>query len=319
MSEFHVNVVRVGAIARHPQADNLSIASVYGYPVVIRTGEFAEGDLAVYVPVDGIVPATDPRWSFLGERTRIRAKKLRGIFSMGLLSKIEPGMSEGDDVREALGITKYDPPEPDTGSGDESDPGLLPTYTDIEGLRRWPGSLREGEEVVLTEKLHGENARFLWTEGRLWVGSRTRLKQESAGSSWWRAAQTYRLAERLAEVPGIAIYGEVHGYTGGFPYGVDKGKVGLRLFDALDTSTRTYLDYDDFAALAAKLEIPTVPLLYRGPWHEGLRALAEGVSTLDGHVREGFVVRPTRERQSLELGRVVLKLIGEGFLLRKGA
>ncbi|RYE90041.1 MAG: RNA ligase, partial [Myxococcales bacterium] len=86
MSEFHVRVVRVGPIVKHPQADNLSIAQVFGYPVIIRTGEYAEGDRAVYVPVDSVVPEGDPRWAFLGEHRRIRAKKLRGVFSMGLLT-----------------------------------------------------------------------------------------------------------------------------------------------------------------------------------------------------------------------------------------
>ncbi|RYE90040.1 MAG: hypothetical protein EOO75_10780 [Myxococcales bacterium] len=310
--------MRGGPIVKHPQADNLSIAQVFGYPVIIRTGEYAEGDRAVYVPVDGVVPEGDPRWAFLGEHRRIRAKKLRGVFSMGLLTAADPSWAEGQDVREPLGITKYDPPEPDAGSGDEPDPGFLPPYTDIEGLRRWPGKLVPGEEVVLTEKLHGENGRFLWHEGRLWCGSRTRIKAESPGSAWWRAARAHGLAAKLATVPGIAVYGEVHGYTGGFPYGVDRGVAGLRLFDALDIATRQYLDHDAFLALARQLDLPVVPPLFRGPWSDDLRALAEGPSTLAGHVREGFVVRPVQERQDLEMGRVVLKLIGEGFLLRKG-
>lgn len=37
------------------------------------------------------------------------------------------------------------------------------------------------------------------------------------------------------------------------------------------------------------------------------------------HVREGFVVKPIRERQDPRLGRVFLKMAGEGYLLRKGA
>ena len=52
MSEFHIETLRVGPLERHPNADNLSITRVRDYPVILRTGELQEGDLAVYVPVD---------------------------------------------------------------------------------------------------------------------------------------------------------------------------------------------------------------------------------------------------------------------------
>jgi hypothetical protein len=35
------------------------------------------------------------------------------------------------------------------------------------------------------------------------------------------------------------------------------------------------------------------------------------------HVREGFVVRPVRERYDPAVGRVILKLHGEGFHTRR--
>ena len=89
MSTFSVPVVRVGAVSRHPNADTLSLTEVRGCPVVLRTGSFAEGDLAVYVPVDAVVDTTVPELAFLAAEgktsVRIRAKRLRGTFSMGLL------------------------------------------------------------------------------------------------------------------------------------------------------------------------------------------------------------------------------------------
>ncbi len=161
MSEFHVKVVRIGPITKHSNAETLSTTNIHGgYPVIFRTGEYKEGDLAVYVPIDSLVPKTDPRWTFLGEHNRIKAKRLRGVFSMGLLTPADPSWIEGQDVREALQIEKYEPPGEDdlsTGGGlSERDPGLMPTYTDIEGFRRWPDVIIEGEPVVLSEKIHGE-------------------------------------------------------------------------------------------------------------------------------------------------------------------
>lgn len=37
------------------------------------------------------------------------------------------------------------------------------------------------------------------------------------------------------------------------------------------------------------------------------------------HVREGIVVKPIKERWDQDIGRVFLKLAGEGYLLRKEA
>ena len=118
MSEWQVQVVRIGEVTKHPNADTLSITQVHGgYPVIIRTGEFQPDDLAVYVPVDSIVPTND-RWTFLGGHQRIKAKRLRGIFSMGLLTACTEGMQEGEIVHERLEITKYEPPESMTMGGD---------------------------------------------------------------------------------------------------------------------------------------------------------------------------------------------------------
>jgi len=112
MSEFHVEVVRVGPITKHPNADTLGLTQYRDYPIIIKIGDFEPGQLAVYVPVDSVVPADDPRWAFLNGSCRIRARKLRGIFSMGLLTKADPTWTEGQNVAAELRITKYEPPEP---------------------------------------------------------------------------------------------------------------------------------------------------------------------------------------------------------------
>jgi ATP-dependent RNA circularization protein (DNA/RNA ligase family) len=84
----------------------------------------------------------------------------------------------------------------------------------------------------------------------------------------------------------------------------------------MDLNTLRYLDYDDFVALCDKLGLERVPELYRGPWSEDLKKLAEGQSTLADHIREGFVVKPVKERHE-HCGRVVFKMVGESYLLRK--
>jgi len=325
MSEFHVRVVQVGDITKHPNADTLSIADIEGYPVIVRTGEFAPGDRAIYIPVDAIVPDTPP-FAFLAGHRRIKAKKLRGVFSMGLLQPMSllggATPEVGTNVQAELGIEKYDP---EAGIGAvlgedmEPDPGFLPKFTDIEGLRKYAHVLVEGEEVVLTEKIHGASAKYVFRDDRLWVASNRRFWRLDADTIWNQAARNLNLTERFARIPpGIAIYGEVFGQVQDLKYGIASG-VRLALFDAMDTNTRRYFDFDEFIALAAALDLPTVPVLYRGPWSPSLREMAEGRSTLADHVREGFVVRPVKERNDRGVGRVILKMVGEGYHLRKSA
>lgn len=319
MSEFHVNVVRVGPVTKHPNADALACTMVHDYPVITKLGEYAEGDLAVYVPVDSVVPDT-AEWVWLDGRRRIKAKRLRGVFSMGLLTRAPEGASEGDDVAARLGITRYEPDEAGVGEEDETDPGWIPTYTDLEGLRRWKTALVEGEDVVITEKIHGANARLVHDGERLWVGSRTRIKRRPPPKTpWWNAVESMGLEAKLALMPGVIIYGEVFGQVQDLKYGIASGSV-FRAFDAMDSKTRKYLDYDNFVGVTEALAIPRVPCLYRGAWSPSLRELAEGASLVPGaaNVREGFVAKPAIERHDPHNGRVIVKLHGEGYLTRKG-
>lgn len=325
MSEFHVEVVEIGRIEKHPNADNLSITQVHGgYPCIVKSGSFSEGDLAAYIPVDSTVPVSDPRFSFLAKtansegRARIKALKLRGIFSMGLLIPAQPDWPLGANVREVLGVERYEPPLPpaSTGGVAERGPENVPPYTDIEGMRKYLTVLQPDEAIVATEKIHGANGRFVYQDGRLYAGARTWWA--APGNNIWRvAAQAARLEEKLSGIPGIALYGEVYGRVQDLRYGINN-EVRFVAFDALDTKTGRYMDYPTFVALCRSLDIPTVPELYMGPYSGFDPALAEGKTVLGqgACIREGCVVRPLVERWDPEVGRVILKYVGEGYLLR---
>jgi RNA ligase (TIGR02306 family) len=364
MSEFHVNVVRLTNVVKHPQADSLYIARIHGgYPVIFKGkefgGSFSEGDLAVYIPVDSMVPATK-EWAWLsppveqllpgGEKVmvapevprekdrRVRAKRLRGVFSMGMLGVPPEGTVEGQDVAELMGVTKYEEPE-EVISASRTDgfqvpqPRLkmMPSVYDIEGFRRYPNAFKLGEEYVVTEKLHGQNARFVHDGEKLHVGSRTRWLTTEQRHTWSDVATRYELERKLAECPGVVFFGETYGNNGDMPYGVSRGVTGdeLRFFDAWDSNEGRFIDHDRFVAICKTLGLMMVPELARGTWQAGdferLAPIAEGKTTLPGgHVREGFVIKPLTERcverdDGFVGGRLILKLHGEGFLTRKGA
>lgn len=369
MSEFHVTVVRLSNVQKHPNADSLYIAKIHGgYPVIFKGkehgGAFAPGDLAVYIPVDSVVPATE-EYAWLSPPTevllpggekqmvpasvprekdrRVRAKRLRGVFSMGMLGVPPEGTVEGQDVAELMGITKYEEPE-EVVSASRTDgfqvpqPRLqmMPSVYDIEGLRRYPNAFRPGERYVCTEKIHGQNARFVHDGEKLHVGSRTRWLTTEQRHTWSDAATRYDLASKLSKHPNLVFFGETYGNNSDMPYGVERGKTGdeLRFFDVWHSGEGRFLDFEEFTAICGSLGLETAPVLARGEWsedeYERLLSLAEGKTTLPlakpsaAHVREGFVIKPLKERcmdrdDGYVGGRLILKLHGEGFLTRKGA
>jgi len=324
MSTFQVETIKLPSFEKHPNADRLFVTKIFDYPVIFSVNNnFKEGDLVAYVPVGAYVPMT-PEWEFLGDSSRshrIKAKKLRGIFSMGLLVKAPANASVGDDVATQLEIVKYETPEPaKLGGENEKDPGFIPVYTDIEGFRRYSHILVVDEPVVLTEKLHGCCSRFLWhskTE-RLWVGSRIAFKKKDPNNLWWKAVAKYDLEKKLKLHPDFVFYGEVFGQVQDLRYGAKQNEVFLRFFDIFDINKGMYLDFDAAMEKIAAAELEAVPILHQGPWNRDLLDLSEGKSTLADNVREGFVVRPIKERWNDEVGRVILKMIGQGYHLRKG-
>jgi len=368
MSQFKVEVVKVGELERHPQADTLSITTAQGCPLIVKSDSFWAGDNAVYIPIDAMVPVARPEFSFLANKDkprtheRIKAKKLRGIFSMGILVPVPKKPARfydnflgihreytiGEDLAGVLGVTKFEEEEEvqETGShfsrlyrkwkwklfGKKSGPrgagnshgiaaGPFPYY-DLESARHYGYLFDENEEVVLTEKVHGQNGRWGWVDGNKWlVASHGSYKDPEGDSNWAHAAQLYNLKEKLSHYPNVVLYGEVFGVTKKganiqhLTYGAKTTQ--LRIFDVYNLITQEWLSYDEMVAFVGAIGLDTVPVLYRGPW-KGLpahEALAEGESAIAKHIREGWVARPASERNADHFGRLVLKFVGQGYLL----
>jgi RNA ligase (TIGR02306 family) len=327
MSDFRVEVLELPPAVKHENADALSIVEVFGSPVVIRTESYTPGQKVAYVPVDSVVPLESPLFDFLKDpnkpsrtHARIKAKKLRGVYSEGMLVPADPTWEIGQDVAGTLGIAKYEEPEQiGTGGQAERDPGFMPIY-DVESYRKWSKrALVDGEFVVVTEKLHGSNGRFCFKEGRLWVASHKQVKAEDPTNLWWKVAAQENLAEKLAKIPGIVLYAEVYGSVQDLKYDAKPGQIMLAAFDLYDSDQRRFLDWNEFQRITSELQILTVPVLYAGAYipHE-IEPLRNGQSTIANNMREGIVIKPAFEREHDRLGRVCLKLVGEDYMLRKG-
>jgi RNA ligase len=112
-------------------ADLIETATVLGWEIVIKKGEYNIGDLCTYIQIDTIVP-DKPEFEFLRERKfRVRTIKLRKQISQGLLVPVPAGKwKEGDDVSEIIGVKKYDKPD---NNPDRSEKPRMPKS----GIAKW--------------------------------------------------------------------------------------------------------------------------------------------------------------------------------------
>jgi len=342
MSSVIAKVVEVESVLPHPNADRLCLARIKGWQAVIRkredgSPEFGPGERVVFIPPDstlpremaerlGVVSYLAERADVEGERVLVvRQVRLRGEPSFGLVVRpADPSWPAGTDVREHYGIGKFRPPVKFSAGDSEAGHPLFQRYTDIENLRNFPDVITAGEEVVVSEKIHGTNARIGWVEGTLLAGShglqRKRPEPEAmATNTYWFPATLEPVGSLLDEIrqrgPVAILYGEIYGSrVQSLHYGKRDG-LGFAVFDIL--VGEHYLDYDDFAALCERHGVATVPILERGPFSLAhVAELSRGKTTLpDQHIREGVVVRPVKERFDPQVGRAILKYLSDDYLL----
>lgn len=318
MSEWSNQVVRIEKIEKHPDADALEIATVLGnYPVIIKLGQYTVGQLASYIALDSMCDTTKPEFSFL-DRPRIKARRLRGIYSQGLLIDAPEGFNEGDSVNDYFGLKKFVYPEEvedlmnlpedqkkyyhfpkmDTSfvsklkSRNAAPPpkGWAAPYYDLDSVRKYGRLFQEGETVIITEKCDGCNAFYRNDGTEFFVKSRNFYKKrpdDPKGDSWWEIALRLDFEAKMAKFPDYGFYGELHNHVSPFFYDGEfvDGKIqnNFRVFDIYDFKNHTFLNYDDMVTCANSIELKTMPLVYRGPWKtdNSLYALAEQDTLFD--------------------------------------
>ena len=89
MSSLIVEVCKIDGIEPIEGADKIALAKVKNWNVVIKKEDFSVGDLAIYIPIDSIVPDV-PTFEFLKDRHfRIKTIRLKGVYSQGILFPLE--------------------------------------------------------------------------------------------------------------------------------------------------------------------------------------------------------------------------------------
>lgn len=170
-------------LSPHPNAENLQLATVGDYQIVIgKDTMHSEDDLVVFAPERSILPEDlkgnyvnkDTGSSYLSgpNKDRVTRVRLRGEYSEGVIipwawvqEKLDGNIPEFHaDWSEALGITKYEPPIPPSLQGKVArfngplhpiGGGNSLRQHDVETFRIYQREFNAGEEVVVTEKIHG--------------------------------------------------------------------------------------------------------------------------------------------------------------------
>lgn len=317
MSTHSVNVVQLGEILPHPNADKLEMVKVGEYTCLIPKGTYKAGDLAAYIEPDYVVPDTE-QYAFLKGRRRIGAVRLRGVWSEGLLVKAPDGAKLGDDVMAQLGIERWEPPEHSSPSGFgvqgpslgqlESVPDFIKTIPkyDLENVKKYGHLLVPGEVVVVTEKLHGTNARYVWHDGRMFCGSRTQWRKPEPVNVYWETLKQHPEIEAWCmDHPNEALCGEIFGAVQDLRYGASDGEFRFAAFDVFHEGR-----------WERPPEPMSVPLLGEVEYDMAqLKEWAEKDSVYGG-IREGLVIQPLVERTDYSIGRVKLKLVSNRYLSR---
>ena len=335
MSTHYATVIKIQK-EPHPNAEKLFIQRLpAGNVLVLNSEDWAEGELAVHIEPDYEVDTTHPAFSWLpptreGDKWhKIQPRKLRGVQSFGLAVQakfVEHEIAEGENVLEALPIRRWEAPAmTEDGDQESTHSKLVLGAYDVESYVKYASMFVEGEDVVVTEKLHGESGRWAYLDGRFFAGSRSTWKKESPGDGWWKALNSSpELQQFLKDNQNLVAYGEIYGKNPGYNYGCEKGEIRVALFDIRERSDLgwRWLNWDENVTLMEKYNLPWVPIIGTKPFNlEELKLLSVGKTLMPAKnpedIREGIVVKVPTERLWLDTDRTQVKIVSIDYLAAK--
>lgn len=197
-STHTVEVFYLPEMVKHFNADALSVCVIPGtsYTYVARTEDWVNkvGCLVAWLCPQTVVDVKRPEFAFLGEKgSRIKAKKLRGVVSYGLLIPLPEncGLKPGDNAAGYLGATHYDPEISQLtdkngkknnffmgGETAKAPRGIYPQYDVDAGMKYASKVMVNNELVYISEKIHGANSSFCYQDGEMHCRSHYEWKRE---------------------------------------------------------------------------------------------------------------------------------------------
>jgi RNA ligase (TIGR02306 family) len=353
-------VAKINEVRAIEGADNIEQAVIGGWNTIVKKGTHQAGQLVIVATTDAVIPLklSDEYGvtSYLRKGQRVRTVKLRGVYSECLVIPINPNFaiafSEGQDMMEKLGITKYEPPvkQIQLASGRKikwRDNQNFHIYYKFPNLKNVDGMFTEQDEVQITRKIHGTNARYgIVKKGKLsfwdkvkkffgladeWIdyeyiyGSHNCEKgSDSQGfystDVWRTVAEKYLIKERLWKEAkrqgselgeGIILYGEIYGagIQKNYTYGLEDIQ-----FAAFDIKINgEYLATEVTEVITEDIFLlPHVEVLYEGNWNQEIQDSFIFDNFIEGTKvpHEGIVIKHTSGNR-----QKVAKCINPSYLI----
>ena len=190
---YYPTLLTLGAPEKHPMADRLQLFTIADTQVITDLS-YREGDSCFFFPVECVIHPTilkhlnlysdadlnavKTKKGYIDKNGRVRATKLRGVFSGGLLlhlHSVQDALNTHEvppfgEVEKFAGVelsTKYEPPvylpkqQRDTPKAKPVENSIVPGYfslqPDTPNVIKSP-FIKPGSTYIVTEKLHGSNA-----------------------------------------------------------------------------------------------------------------------------------------------------------------
>lgn len=329
-------VGKINEIKEIPGCDNIMSAKINDWNTIVRKGGYNVGDLVGVAVTDAVLPEEmvdrlDIK-NYLRKGVRVRTVKLKGVYSECLVFDIDANYKEGQDLMIDFGVVKYEEP---VKMINISVPKVYFKWNEVYKLKMWkrwinykinsfrkkysykenpnfniywkfpnfkncPDIFTEDDQVVITRKIHGTNARYgivkrselnIFAKIKYWFtknpldlfeyiyGShRVQKGSDSNGfystDVWKEIMDKYDLKNKLWSMlqdysiedigSGFILYGEIYGngIQKNYSYGLDTIE-----FKAFDIEINDeFLPDTNFNIRCKTWDIPVVETLYKGNW-----------------------------------------------------
>jgi RNA ligase (TIGR02306 family) len=301
----------ISEINPHPNADKLDLAKVLGYTCIVEKGKYKAGDAIVLIQPDTVLP--DKPWAemFKKRGNRVKAMKLRGVYSFGIVMPHSTWFTDnvpvvGDEVSDLIGVTKYEAPAPQMLDAK----GPLPfglNKTDEERYQNFL-ELPFGELVNVTLKIDGQSATYYchkdrqtgeWTTG---ICSRSLELKLDCINNYTRINKKYGILDKLlsycqAHDVSLALRGEIYGngIQGHAANPHSKLPLDFAAFSVYNFDTFKYentADQHNYQNVCGAMWLPMVPTVaVMDLTPELIKHYAEDISEIDGKPFEGVVIK----------------------------
>lgn len=229
-------------------ADAIEVATIDGWEVVVKKGEFKVGDYCVYFEIDSMLPVEKSYFKFMESRAkmyedkmmaRVKTITLRGQLSQGIalpLGVFDSDVTKQKDLDSVLGVTKYEPPQDGSGCNPGGSFPVFIPKTDEERCQNIFNKYKEKYKDVEFQrslKLDGSSITVAWVtnptyfinldteteiyahnydDAQLLVASRNQVLQYNPESKWWMGVENTQIVDQLKKLgKPIAVQGELMG------------------------------------------------------------------------------------------------------------